>query len=334
MGGVTRSIRASIEREREVGRAGCEYARSWFFEFPCSGRCVQRGSLRRRCCASRAAVGTSRGRRHSCHHQRTQLDRASPRLSPVRPSHSGPGREHPTRPPNLSPAQDPDRNCYRNSTRTTQTATATPTDTQGSDRQARARRPRDQLRCRGDRCTCVAVVAPGCAARRSCASIPLLVRANRRRAWRADLTAAEVASDRSAQELLAELGQVHSAAELRGAWAVSEARVAAAEDQLTALAASGRDDAGTARALQPRDAVRQAGGGSAHWPNQAAQPTSRVQLAAVSIRTWLQLWDLHQPWVSRPHRIVSCTVICDRGHARLFRPITLVDACGCRWSLA
>ncbi len=88
-------------------------------------------------------------------------------------------------------------------------------------------------------------------------AIPLLVRASRRRTWRADLTAAEEEVGWFAQELLPELQQVGSAAELRGAWGVSEARVAAAEDQLTALAASGPDDAGTARAVQLRDAVRQ-----------------------------------------------------------------------------
>ena len=87
-------------------------------------------------------------------------------------------------------------------------------------------------------------------------AIPLLVRARRRRAWDADLAAAEHEVEWFVRVLLPELQQAGSATEVRGGWGVGEARVAAVEDQLTALAATGRDDAGTARAVALRDAVR------------------------------------------------------------------------------
>jgi hypothetical protein len=87
--------------------------------------------------------------------------------------------------------------------------------------------------------------------------IPLLVRARRRRAWRAALAAAEQEVGWFVRELLPELQQAGSATEVRGGWGVGEARVVAVEDRLTELAASGPDDAGTARAVQLRDAVRE-----------------------------------------------------------------------------
>ena len=87
-------------------------------------------------------------------------------------------------------------------------------------------------------------------------AIPLLVRARRRRAWRAELAAAEQEIDWFVRVLLAELQQSRSAAEVRGGWAVGEPRVAAVEDQLTALEATAHDDEGRARAVELRDGVR------------------------------------------------------------------------------
>ena len=87
-------------------------------------------------------------------------------------------------------------------------------------------------------------------------AIPLLVRARRRRGWEAELAAAEREVDWFVRVLLPELQQAGSATEVRGGWGVGEGRVAAVEDRLTALAATGRDDAGTARAVKLRDAVR------------------------------------------------------------------------------
>ncbi len=87
-------------------------------------------------------------------------------------------------------------------------------------------------------------------------AIPLLVRARRRRAWWAELAASEQEVEWFAHVLLPELQQADSAAELRGGWGIGEARPAAVEDRLTALAGSAPDDAGKARAIDLRDAVR------------------------------------------------------------------------------
>ncbi len=110
---------------------------------------------------------------------------------------------------------------------------------------------------------------------------PLLVRANRRRAWRADLAAAEQEVGWFARVLLPELQQAGSAAEVRGGWAVGEARVAAVEDRLTALAAAAPDDAGRARAVELRDAVRLSRERIGTISRSAAAEVSR-ELAAVS----------------------------------------------------
>ncbi len=90
----------------------------------------------------------------------------------------------------------------------------------------------------------------------SAVAIPLLMAASRRRDWRADLAAAEQEVGWFVQVLLPELQQAGSAAGVRGGWGVGEPRVAAVEDRLTELAASARDEAGRARAVALRDAVR------------------------------------------------------------------------------
>ena len=89
-------------------------------------------------------------------------------------------------------------------------------------------------------------------------AIPLLVRASKHRRWRADLAEAEGEVGWFAQTLLPGLQQAGSPAEVRGGWGVGQARVAAVEDRLTALAASAPDEEGEARAVTLRDAVRQA----------------------------------------------------------------------------
>lgn len=88
-------------------------------------------------------------------------------------------------------------------------------------------------------------------------AIPLWVRARKRRRWRADLAEAEREVEWLLRVLIPELQQAGSAAAVRGGWGVGEARVAAVEDRLTELAASAPDDAGRARAVELRDAVRQ-----------------------------------------------------------------------------
>jgi hypothetical protein len=92
----------------------------------------------------------------------------------------------------------------------------------------------------------------------SVVAIPLWVRARKRRRWGAELADAEQEIGWFLRVLIPELQQAGSPAEVRGGWGVGEARVAAVEDRFTALTASALDDAGRARAVQLRDAVRQA----------------------------------------------------------------------------
>jgi hypothetical protein len=87
-------------------------------------------------------------------------------------------------------------------------------------------------------------------------AVPLLARARRRRAWTADLAAAEDEVAWFARALIPELRQPGSAEQVAGGWVVGSSRVAAVEDRLTALEASGPDDAGRTRARTLRDAVR------------------------------------------------------------------------------
>ena len=89
---------------------------------------------------------------------------------------------------------------------------------------------------------------------------PLWVRARRRGAWRQELAVAESEVVWFARVLLPELRQVGSAEQLAGGWAVGQTRVAAAEDQLTALESTAPDDPGRERARTLRDAVRLARG--------------------------------------------------------------------------
>lgn len=89
-------------------------------------------------------------------------------------------------------------------------------------------------------------------------AIPLWVRARKHHRWRADLAGAEREVEWFLRVLIPELQQAGSPAVVRGGWGVGEARVVAVEDRLTELAASAPDDAGRARAVELRDAVRQA----------------------------------------------------------------------------
>jgi hypothetical protein len=86
----------------------------------------------------------------------------------------------------------------------------------------------------------------------------LVPRSRRRKAWQAELAAAEVEATWFARELLPQLQQVHSRDELAGAWQVSALRVVATEDQLTGLEPTAPDEVDRARVLELRDAVRDA----------------------------------------------------------------------------
>ncbi|HEV7195982.1 MAG TPA: hypothetical protein VGN19_08585, partial [Pedococcus sp.] len=89
-------------------------------------------------------------------------------------------------------------------------------------------------------------------------AIPLIVRARRRGAWTAELTAAEAEVAWFARILAPQLRQAGSLDEVAGGWAVAAERVTGVEDRLTALEASAPDETGRLRALSLRDAVRTA----------------------------------------------------------------------------
>ncbi len=89
-------------------------------------------------------------------------------------------------------------------------------------------------------------------------AVPLLVRARRRRAWRADLASAEEEVAWFARVLIPELRRMPSLAEAAGGWNVAAGRVVAAEDRLTALETSAPDDAARTRTRALRDVLRTA----------------------------------------------------------------------------
>ncbi len=87
-------------------------------------------------------------------------------------------------------------------------------------------------------------------------AIPLIVRARRRGAWAAELTACEAEVAWLSRTLVPQLQQARTGEMAAGAWAVQAGRVTAAEDRLTALGTTAPDEAGAARAAALRDAVR------------------------------------------------------------------------------
>ena len=89
-------------------------------------------------------------------------------------------------------------------------------------------------------------------------AVPLVVRGRRRASWQRELERQEAEVEWFARDLLRELRLAGSHEEMAGGWAVSQGRVAAAEDGLTVLESTAPDDAGGARARSLRDAVRDA----------------------------------------------------------------------------
>ena len=85
---------------------------------------------------------------------------------------------------------------------------------------------------------------------------PLLVRAHRRRVWRADFATAGQEVAWFARVLVPELGQSGSLDQVEGGWSVGANRIAAVEDRLTVLEASAPDDATRTGTRTLRDAVR------------------------------------------------------------------------------
>jgi len=113
-------------------------------------------------------------------------------------------------------------------------------------------------------------------------TVPLLVRARRRRAWRADLSAAEDEVAWFARMLVPELRQAGSPERVAGGWTVAASRVSAVEDRLTALEASAPDDAGRARTRTLRDAVRSSRGRMQELLGSAAPDTLSHGLDAIA----------------------------------------------------
>ena len=89
-------------------------------------------------------------------------------------------------------------------------------------------------------------------------AVPLVVRARRRAAWRQRLQRQEAEVEWFARDLLRELRAAGSHQEMAGGWAVSRARVTAAEDELTVLESTAPDEAGRDRAQSLREASRHA----------------------------------------------------------------------------
>jgi hypothetical protein len=84
----------------------------------------------------------------------------------------------------------------------------------------------------------------------------LLVRAHRRRVWRADFATAEQGVTWFAHVLVPELGQSGSLDQVAGGWTAGANRIAAVEDRLTILEASAPDEATRTGTRILRDAVR------------------------------------------------------------------------------
>jgi hypothetical protein len=92
----------------------------------------------------------------------------------------------------------------------------------------------------------------------SIVGIPLVLRARRRSAWRQELATQEGELAWFARELLPGLRRAGSREQVSGGWAVGQARVSAAEDQLTVLESTAPGQADRQRARSLRDAVRHA----------------------------------------------------------------------------
>jgi hypothetical protein len=99
----------------------------------------------------------------------------------------------------------------------------------------------------------VAAVGVGCLV-----AVPLTVRGRRRASWRRELDRQESEVEWFARDLLRGLRHAGSHDEMAGGWAVSQKRVAAAEDELTVLESTAPDEAGRTRARSLRDALRHA----------------------------------------------------------------------------
>lgn len=112
----------------------------------------------------------------------------------------------------------------------------------------------------------------------------LLPRALRRRRWDAELASSVTEARWLAGELLPQLQQASSVAEVAGGWQVSAGRVAALEDQLTGLVSSAPDEPRRGRATELRDAVRAARGEVDRLITSGTSPSPSRELSAIASR--------------------------------------------------
>jgi hypothetical protein len=180
------------------------------------------------------------------------------------PTRTPSGTETPTQAPTATPTETVTETPTETSTETvTETPTQTPTQTPTETPTKTATQAPEDEAAEGQSGEddgvpswvwwVAAAVVLGCLV-----AVPLVVRGRRRASWRRGLERQEAEVEWFARDLLRELRLAGSHDEMAGGWAVSQKRVAAAEDELTVLESTAPDDAGRARARALRDAVRNA----------------------------------------------------------------------------
>jgi hypothetical protein len=125
---------------------------------------------------------------------------------------------------------------------------------------------------------------------------PLLVRAHRRRVWRADFATAEQEVAWFARVLVPELGQSGSLDQVAGGWTVGANRISAVEDRLTVLEASAPDDASRTGTRILRDAVRGSRGRVEELLQSGNPAAISPTLNEVAAELEAALGSLNQPW--------------------------------------
>jgi hypothetical protein len=125
---------------------------------------------------------------------------------------------------------------------------------------------------------------------------PLLLRAHRRRVWRADFATAEQEVAWFARVLVPELGQSGSLDQVEGGWTVGANRITAVEDRLTALEASAPNDATRTETGNLRDAVRSSRGRVEELLQSAHPAAISPTLNEVAAELEAALASLNQPW--------------------------------------
>ena len=186
----------------------------------------------------------------------------SPALSSNRPTEEPTSPQEPT--PTPSATKNPSRSPIREEPTATQTVTAAPSPSTVTRSvtisPSPTASPSPSSSAAGESAETGAVSwfwwALGGLLLAAAVATPLLVRAHRRRVWRADFATAGQEVAWFARVLVPELGQSGSLDQVEGGWSVGANRIAAVEDRLTVLEASAPDDAARTGTRTLRDAVR------------------------------------------------------------------------------